>query len=634
MGRDEERAVTLVDVPAQLTIADAAELLYSENPLHLAFTDILVVRWGVSPPDVEDLLEDAQVILRPFWAERAPNASVHLLYVNNYELELTKNCNPSASVNALKEGDHKGFIEYLRGEELKVFISKSSALFHSKENFVYRSPSGDYCSAFLRVGNVQMGKYQLDSFAFWLIPYLKGIEAVVTDTWSISSLTLNVLRLQPRHDPTLTEPLDMDMLSCYQDGTPDVAKETDEVLIRISQNGQKKVLFILSTVMTGESITKLRGEIRQLGLREDKFEFLALYKLNDQCQIPCLCDLSNGLDEQNFVSMKLLPDNTTVVEIDPHTYFPLHIEETLVELGKVPEVKSCIDETKDFVDAYQGCGVISVHRNATDLNKQKLRHHAIYIDVCEMLAKQRFKDRLEAVLIGYDAPPKAIVMPPHEAGLALANEVSSFINRRFGAPPRQIVHADLLPDAADVPVEFFKSCDVNDVIIILDDVSATGIRLSRYQAHLRDCYKGRIDYIVGVARPESMLAWKRRERDLKYRVGGAQNGWHRIKALETIILPDWSEKDCTWCQELQLLEDISQNKDVISNADLSKHLNDRRRVLVNAQSAAGISSDAFWCHKDGKRSTLTDNSIFLAMLTQRMQTFMQRLLQPCNIFEN
>ena len=343
-GEDVGRAVTLVDVPAHLTVADAAELLYSENPLHLAYTDILVVRRGVSPPDAEDSLEDARTILMPFWAERAPNASVHLLYAENYEIKLTKNCNPSDSINPLEEGEHKDFIGYLRGEELKEFLRRSSALFHSKDNFVYRSPSGDYCSAFLRTGNVQMGKHQLDAFAFWLMPFLKGVNAVITDTWSISSLTLNTLRLQHQHVPTLTEFIDVDMLSCYQDGTTDVSRATDEALIRISGNGQKQVLFILSTVMTGASLAKLKQEISELGLSDNNFEFLALYKLNDQCQITCLCDLSHGLDGQIFESINALPDNTTVVEIDPHTYFPLHVEETLVQLGKVPEVKPQILE--------------------------------------------------------------------------------------------------------------------------------------------------------------------------------------------------------------------------------------------------------------------------------------------------
>ncbi len=48
---------------------------------------------------------------------------------------------------------------------------------------------------FIRVGNIQYDRDAIDAIFFWLLPQLKDVAAIVTDTWSISSIALNVARL-------------------------------------------------------------------------------------------------------------------------------------------------------------------------------------------------------------------------------------------------------------------------------------------------------------------------------------------------------------------------------------------------------------------------------------------------------
>ena len=55
-------------------------------------------------------------------------------------------------------------------------------------------------------------------------------------------------------------------------------------------------------------------------------------------------------------------------------------------------------------------------------------------------------------------------------------------------------------------------------ILIIDDVSTTGQRLSDYQTSLRKLeFYGHISYLVGVARPDDDSVWDNRIRNLKFR---------------------------------------------------------------------------------------------------------------------
>src|SRR5262249_21361654 len=99
-----------------------------------------------------------------------------------------------------------------------AFVNRSSAFFPPRANVIYRQPSRLYAQAFLRVGNVQTSKQYLDAFFFWLLPHLWDRSAIVTESWSISSIGLHAARSLECYTGRERE-CDFDTLSIYQDGS-------------------------------------------------------------------------------------------------------------------------------------------------------------------------------------------------------------------------------------------------------------------------------------------------------------------------------------------------------------------------------------------------------------------------------
>jgi hypothetical protein len=598
--------ILLVDVPFPLSVEEVAERLYSEHAQSLAMTDVLVVRAGVASRH-GDIHEGAKRELVPFWRERAPRSSVHLLYLKEYEAALTANCNENAPKYLQGERERTAFVDWLREEELKALLRRSSAVLGAKNQFVYRSPSGKYCTYFLRVGNIQTGRQPLDSIGFWLVPFLRDVNAVVTDTWSISSLALNALRMLQLHDPSRSAVV-FETLSTYQDGSAEAVQEARDALSLVTGAPNTRVLVLVSTVMTGSSLDHIRAELTSLA-PNGQFDVLALFKLGSQAQLRSLCDLSAGLDGRVFDSLDQPPPDATVIEIDPKTYFPLHVEETFVNLGKPAHLKVDVDAVHSLLGEYQGQQIFSVHRNAVDLNEQKLRHHATYIDLEPMLRTARFQERLSSIVASYESPPLAIFVPPHNAGIAFANTVKDLLKIRFQTDTQVIVHVDLTPGSPGYPGEMLRNAGQSDSVLVVDDVSVSGQRLARFQAHLREEFRGRVHYLVGVARPESNEEWRIRCRNLRYRDGGLPQ--HTVENVEFILLPNWSEPECPWCQELGLLEAFENAHGEQLEESARGLLAERRRALLDARTNRGLSHGAFWRVAGNSAPSFTANSLFL-----------------------
>ena len=272
------------------------------------------------------------------FAKRAPHASLHLLFSDHFQIVLSPNLNPSIKDKLPTSELKSECIGWLRDKELYKFIKQSRALFQAHAGFVYRAPSKRYVNMFLRVGNVQRTRQVLDAFFFWILPHLEDRTALLTDTWSISSIALNASRLLERYwrnlpgrPKTQTSPTEcyVDMLSSYPDDLLPVLPETQDILRRVSGNGVRNVLILLSAVATGASLQRLREAVADAQAREGEFKFLSLYKLDDNPDIVSLCDISSGIGDMKFtpVLREEIRDRT-VIEIDRSAYFPLEIKET------------------------------------------------------------------------------------------------------------------------------------------------------------------------------------------------------------------------------------------------------------------------------------------------------------------
>ena len=157
-------------------------------------------------------------------------------------------------------------------------------------------------------------------------------------------------------------------------------------------------------------------------------------------------------------------------------------------------------------------------------------------------------------LASLDVCPALLIVPPHRAGLKMVEIASAVLRERFGCDVPCIVHPDLRPDALNGEAQHITSLGEDDLALILDDVTITGKRLSRYQVHLRELgYAGRLHYLIGVARPPSEHTWEVRQNNLRLRME-RPSAPHVVHAIEFAVLPDWEEHDCPWCFEQTVLK--------------------------------------------------------------------------------
>ena len=381
--------VCLADRHDYLGFGELAELLYSEHLRLLEQTDILVIRLRVDVSVSTETL--ASLDLAPL-IQRVPRSSLHLLFSNNFEIILSDNRNGAVG-DKLKDGQLRSeFLKWLQDKELYQFIKSSNALFQARENFIYRAPSKRYVNMFLRVGNVQRSRQVLDAFFFWMLPFLKGRNGILTDTWSISSIALNTARLLERYWAGLAagtgapnQPSELqchvDMLASYPDDLLVLLPETRDLLRRAAGDGRRDILVLISAVATGNSLVHLREAVTQAEMRVGEFDFLALYKLERGVEISALCDISDGIGGMKFSAIsREKAQHRTVIEIDRGAYFPLEVKETALIIKPDEAAPG-----KELFTEYKDTSVVALHRNSVDLASQELRHHGIYIDVEAML---------------------------------------------------------------------------------------------------------------------------------------------------------------------------------------------------------------------------------------------------------
>ena len=334
MHAENRWQVCLADCPDYLDYDLLSDLLYTEHLRGLEHTDILIVRPRVDQPRLS-----GSIIPGDFQAlrKRAPRSSLHVLFTDDYKVELSFNLNNDVDDKLHSDEIRKMFLQWLQDKELYQYVKQSNGLFQAKPQFVYKVPSQRFVNMFLRVGNVQRDRQVLDAFFFWMLPFLKERNAILTDTWSISSIALNAGRFLERYWSTLSDVKEIDrtseenkcridMLSRYPDTLALLSTETRDALQRVSEDGKRKVLVLLSAVATGNSLARLRETVAQLEQSGNDFAFLALYKLCADCTVPYLCDLSSGIGRMKFSAIpKREIGSRTIIEIDRGTYFPLEV---------------------------------------------------------------------------------------------------------------------------------------------------------------------------------------------------------------------------------------------------------------------------------------------------------------------
>jgi hypothetical protein len=542
---------------------------------------------------------------------RFPLASVIFLSSQNYRLQLSRNLSKNILPARLEEFE-ADLLACIRQREMEHFVEEADALLPRNASYSYHLPSGAYSPSFLRVGNMQISTSVLDAAFFWLLPYLRDVDGMLVDTWSISSLALNTARRLAQYDPAKAG-FRVEMLSHYHDGRPGTRKQLVAMARRVSHDFQKPYLVLFSALMTGRS---LRDVARTLQKDQDMAglpRFLVLYRLADSLftlnnsAIPELCNFSPLLQGRSGQSITINRPKFSV-EIDPQTYFPVIVRERVQKI-----FKDFAKRNKGFFDRYRRSTVVRIHADA-HVAHHFYRHHGILIDVAEAVKEPEFEKSLTQILLESIAP-RLMVVPPHRAGRALATLVGRIYEAAGRRMPDVFYSLDLSLDVTSererstrgrTPTLFqeLRTCQLQDSIIVLDDAVTTGRRLRTFQRRLRDLhYKGQILYVVGVARMTSKSEWSSLRSTLMARDSEPA---HQVSAAENIVLPDWDRAECPWCQESRVLDDIIK----LNPTEVSQTMV-HRAGLLRSSSPRGLTENVFLPGIDDLDVSFTPGSFFV-----------------------
>lgn len=582
---DESKRICLIDFPHSRTADPLTVLPVDRYTDHLEKTELVILRPAVDVP-ISKAGEYERVLVS--LSRKTPRAEGYVLCSQNFKHQLAR---------ALVKGRHGNYssqildtmLNDIREQEFQHYVNSSDALLSARDGFVYRAPSGHYVRQFLRVGNIQKSRQALDAVFFWMLPFLEDCRAIIVDTWSISSIALNAARLLERYQGKMK--CRVELLPTYFDGSPD-SRTDAETLLRHTGQGAGSVLVLFSAVRSGRSLERLQ-EVFERIVPAEKIRYLALYGLLDEFSpIKALC---NGL--QGF---ETVPREGTVIAIDPGSFFPVTARDKPLLIRRDNSRAN-----RSFFRYYKGSKAIRIHRNVHDSLGQTLRHHAFDIDVESLLTKPRFLKRFHQKLQGLKQP-SIVVVPSHDTGNLLGEEAIKFLAANRGQSPQLIDHPDLDPQDQSLKKVFAKM-DAQTEILILDDVSTTGQRLSRFQANLRARnFRGHLSYLVGVARPDDERVWSDRVRNLRPGEHGQQND---IECVEKIVLPNWRADECPWCMEYRWLSDMIRNGK-LCRASLDLALA-RQRRLETAADGEGLVDEVLWIVPGQPRPTITRGSIFL-----------------------
>ena len=188
---------------------------------------------------------------------RVRDRAVYILTSQNGRYVLTSNLNPHWGQDPLERCDITvdQALAAVSKAEFDYILDRSRAVLTSAPGSMFRAPSRRLLRSFIRVGNIQYYCDAIDAVFFWLLPHLESVGAILTDTWSISSVAMNVARLCTTY---FGGPRRMvEMLPSYNDGTPEAQVLTREVIERLDAdcraiNSDRDVMLcLISATQTG-----------------------------------------------------------------------------------------------------------------------------------------------------------------------------------------------------------------------------------------------------------------------------------------------------------------------------------------------------------------------------------------------
>lgn len=618
--------VLVAQFTGEYSIERMFELLYEAYPAQRSQASALILR-----PDVRDTfsakaLSDAMDGMvdgtSPFLEQigqahldeqrsfaRFSLLPVFVLHADGNTICLSGNVNPLAGIPPDLELHLKSteLLADLRTAEMHFLMETSGALLPPLENSYYDNPSHRPARAFLRVGNIQYSRLAIDAVSFWMLPHVAHCEAILVDTWSLSSVAFNTSRVIAAIKGE--RPMPVEMLSQYQDNSAERRSALTEILQRLlsdargaSAGSKLRVLCIVSVTHTGSLVKVLREQV-ELSRLPIELEFLALFRLGPGNELDALCDLSA---EPHFKPLSTEEvQNRSSIPIDEKIYFPVNYKDIEHQL-----LTAQASRFRPFIETVRGRQVVSVHRDQVDDGKP--RHHAIHLDMERLIDIDAFRTKFAAQLLTLDPSPSIVLTPEHAAARRLSQLACDVFEENLGTRPVAIQHANLdlketgLLAAQDGEIhKALVHLDPTAAVLILDDCFITGARLSAYQTRLRQRnVKAKLHYLVAVARPDDPAAWTDFRKKLGFRVASdkTHHKENTVACVFEVTLPNWQQDKCPWCQERLLYERLESEGN-----DLPERFRHRRVSL--AERDLGLDSSLF-LDPDTSELKLYPGSIF------------------------
>lgn len=586
----------VVQLPISRSIEDLLGDLYDKGPDVRQGSDLLVLRLPVEQQWSTDAFADitqsnaAPVLLDLLGTTdiaeafiRVDDRPVHLLHSFAGQHFFSANINLRFADSVIPpQMPHDEIIEDIQRAEFDHLVERSRAIITAAPGTVFEAPSGRLVSHFVRVGNIQYNRDAVDAVFFWLLPYLKRCAAILTDTWSISSIAFNVATLCQRYFGGGSRRVEL--LPDYIDATPGSDIKAREIVERLVREAPEepdldRILCLISATQSG-SLQGTLETIMKGGLGRFQEDYVAIFALGET-EMPALRRL---VDDNRFQLLQpaadpVQPDHR--VPIDRQVYFPLIYKDDLVEI-----TKPVTEPSRGVIDALASNGVLQVHR--TLARNRPPRHHGVHVDTPKLINLPAFAVKLTEVLAAIQSRPLLIVAPPGPGGERLVELTARTLRARSLHAP-VFIHPTLFfgpePSSPEArALKMIREAGETDEILVVIDAWVNDASLSQYQRSLRtEGYKGRIHYLVGAACPSSPAGWLRTRRRLTHR---PVSPGHEVHTVVDLPLPDWREADCPWCQEVALYKRWARRR------ALPVRIADRWEKLT-AATAHGMSDELF-----------------------------------------
>jgi hypothetical protein len=535
--------------------------------------------------------------------QRFKTHGIHILASEDYRHFLTPNINPYAAtpIDLSQEKMLARLIDAIRNAEIDYLVRVGNCKLPQLGRQYYQAPSRRCMKAFLRVGNLQISRSAIDALFFWLLPYLRNCIGIVTDTWSISSISQNASRLLVEYEAAGKPPCPIEMLGDYHDLSEQygsaAAETIDRFISRIElrdEGSVGQVLILISATHTGSMVKLIERFLPPRGIPQKKVTFVSIFKLSPASRIPTLRDLS---DDEDFVTVDNLSDEqkSAAIKIHPRLYFPI----TLCDIEK-SRLLSVIKPYRDFARRYADISFARVHRTDSNSIPSYARHHAIWIDTSRVISQSVFIEMFrEKLWRSIHARRSSFIL------VTLRRIPSWPLPATVGAIVRAFRHDDLrLNLAFSADDEEIRAAigglDESAAILLLDDAFVTGTRINSYQKNLREFdFAGVYHYLVAIARPEADKIWEDQKKAFLSARAPQPSAKHdrmpenSFDFVEKLILPNWAEDRCPWCAEGERFARMRQRQHAAALRDAAEGMDQDIFITPTDHDSLKLKKDSF-----------------------------------------